>query len=633
MEKIIQIEYQGRGFSIEESAYQLFQSYEKDLKGFFSKEEDGDEIVADLQYRMAEILEQKSSGSTLYTKDIEDLMEIIGKPSDFETNEKQNEKEAPLFSEIKEKLFRDKKDKIIAGVCSGIANHFAIDPIIVRLIFVLFTIFNIVTFLSFNLGILAYIIFWIILKPAELKPNVSKKLFRNPKDKILGGVCGGIAPFFNVDTWIVRLLFISPILLGFLSNTANFSHVNIDLISSSFYSLSFMSYFLLWFIIPLAKVDTDYMLLKGEPININTIQKKTSMQQFSNNSQNGLNKFLKVIAYFVIAIIVMIMIPTAIGILIGVLFSYNIAEVVLFTDTNKILALLSLTFFIALPIVGLITWIIRSILGYKPNKSLRAVFIGLNILGWVSIMLLAVSMAKQNNSYSTSTQRFNLSAKIDTLLIRSTDTSNQYNETIFFDLDQINYLMEKTKDSNRVKSVDIDYRESTDTSISIEIEKSATGPNRGYAFEHANKAGFNYILDSNTLKLPAHVSLSNKEPYYMQNVQVTIYVPAGKTVITSKKYNRLINKSFHSSRHGIHINHHDRNVDEDYVFTNHTPAQIEKSNTEEALKEAEEKKKEVEELNKQLIEEKERELEEARKIFEREQKEQQQAIDELKNKK
>ncbi len=633
MEKIIQIEYQGRSFSIEESAYQLFQSYEKDLKNFFSKEEDGDEIVADLEYRMAEILEQKSAGSTLYIKDIEDLMEMIGKPADFETTENPKEKEAQLFSEIKEKLFRDKKDKIIAGVCSGIANHFAIDPIIVRLIFVLFTIFNIVTFLSFNLGILAYIIFWIILKPAELKPNVSKKLFRNPKDKILGGVCGGIAPFFNIDTWIVRLLFLSPILLGFVSNTANFSQVNIDLISNSFYSLSFLSYFLLWFIIPLAKVDTDYMLLKGEPININTIQKKTSMQQFSNASQNGLNKFLKVIAYIIIAIIVMIMIPTAIGILIGVFFSYNIAEVVLFTDTNKILALLSLVFFIALPVVGLILWIIRSILGYKPNKSLRAVFIGLNILGWVSIMILAASMAKQNNSYSTSIQKINLPASVDTLLIQSTDTSNQYNETIFFDLDQIHYLMEKTKDSNRVKSVDIEYLETNDSSISIEIEKSATGQNRGFAFEHANTAGFDYILDKNILKLPAHVTVSNKQPYYMQNVQVTIYVPAGKTVITSKKYNRLIDKSFHSSKHGVHFNHHNRNVDEDYVFSNRSPEQMQNTDTEQALKDAEEKKKEVEELNKKLIEEKERELDEARKNFEKEQKEQQEAIEALKIKK
>ncbi len=623
MEKIIQIEYQGRNFSIEESAYQIFQEYENDLKIFFSKEEEGEEIVADLQYRMAEILEQKSSNGTIYKKDIEELIEMIGKPADFEKGDgeaQQQENKSNPFADIQKKLFRDKKDKIIAGVCSGIANYFSIDPIIVRLIFVLFTTFNIITFLSFNLGIVAYVIFWIILSPAVLKPNVSKKLFRNPKDKILGGVCSGIAQFFNVETWIVRLLFLSPILLGFLSSHSNFSFVNIELISHSFYSLSFMSYMLLWFIIPVAKVTTDYMLLKGEPININTIQNTTTMQDVSNSSHNGLNKFLKIIAYFIIGIIILIMIPTAIGILIAVLFSYSVADIVLFTTANKVLALLSLGLFVALPVIGLITWLIRKMMGYKPNKSLRAVFIGLNTLGWVSLILLAASMVKQNNTYSSTTQKIILPQAIDTLYIESTDTSNLYNEVVFFDLNQANYLMEKTADYNLIKSVDIDYEETNDTSIYIEIEKSSFGENRGFAFKHATDAIFDFQIDNNKLKLPAHVTVSNNEPYYMQNVQVTVYVPKGKTVITAKKYNRQINRSFHSSKHGIYINHHDRDVDEDYVYTNTSEKEIEKSYKEDELKEAQEKLKETEQENEELIKEKERELEEAKKKLEEDRK-------------
>lgn len=83
-------------FSIEESAYQIFQQYELDLKQFFSKEE-GDEIFADLQYRMSEILEQRCGQQTIYKKDIEALLiEMIGKPIDFETNDTGNEKKWTL---------------------------------------------------------------------------------------------------------------------------------------------------------------------------------------------------------------------------------------------------------------------------------------------------------------------------------------------------------------------------------------------------------------------------------------------------------------------------------------------------------------------------------------------------------
>ncbi|HQW47725.1 MAG TPA: hypothetical protein PLZ98_11635, partial [Chitinophagaceae bacterium] len=106
MEKIIQIEYQGRNFSIEESAYQIFQQYELDLKQFFSKEEEGDEIFADLQYRMSEILEQRCGQQTIYKKDIEALIEMIGKPIDFETNDTGNEKKSTLYTSLKKKLFR-----------------------------------------------------------------------------------------------------------------------------------------------------------------------------------------------------------------------------------------------------------------------------------------------------------------------------------------------------------------------------------------------------------------------------------------------------------------------------------------------------------------------------------------------
>jgi len=207
MDKILQINYQNRTLQIEESAYQAFQTYESELKTFFLKEEEGAETFADLQNRMAEILEQKNALSTIVMKDIDELIATIGRPADFDENytaETTQEKKAPV--EEKRKLFRNKKDKVIAGVCSGIANYFAIDPIAVRLIFALFSICTIITLFEFPIGIVAYILFWIFLKPKQLEINVTQKLFRNPKDKVLGGVCSGLAHFFNTETWLVRLV-------------------------------------------------------------------------------------------------------------------------------------------------------------------------------------------------------------------------------------------------------------------------------------------------------------------------------------------------------------------------------------------------------------------------------------------
>ena len=60
------------------------------------------------------------------------------------------------------RLYRSRSDKVFGGVCSGIARYFEIDPVLVRLLWVIFTL------ISMGLGIVAYIIAWIIV-PEEPK--------------------------------------------------------------------------------------------------------------------------------------------------------------------------------------------------------------------------------------------------------------------------------------------------------------------------------------------------------------------------------------------------------------------------------------------------------------------------------
>ena len=61
------------------------------------------------------------------------------------------------------KLYRSGKDKMLGGVCGGIAEYFDVDPTLVRLAWILFTLF-------YGVGLLAYILFWIVIP-------------RNPKQK------------------------------------------------------------------------------------------------------------------------------------------------------------------------------------------------------------------------------------------------------------------------------------------------------------------------------------------------------------------------------------------------------------------------------------------------------------------
>lgn len=66
-------------------------------------------------------------------------------------------KTSKKFSIGKEKhLYRSSKNKIIAGVCGGLGEYFGVDPVIIRLLWVLLTLMG-------GSGIILYIIFWIIV--------------------------------------------------------------------------------------------------------------------------------------------------------------------------------------------------------------------------------------------------------------------------------------------------------------------------------------------------------------------------------------------------------------------------------------------------------------------------------------
>lgn len=122
------------------------------------------------------------------------------------------------------RLYRDRWDKKISGVCGGLGQFLFIDPTIIRLFFVVICIFT---------GILPvlilYIAAWMLipLGPSTYIAFECKKLYRSIKNRKISGICGGIAEILNIDSTVVRLvvlfaLFITgviPILVTYIVGT------------------------------------------------------------------------------------------------------------------------------------------------------------------------------------------------------------------------------------------------------------------------------------------------------------------------------------------------------------------------------------------------------------------------------
>lgn len=172
MNKTLTINISGIVFNIEEDAYEALKSYLGKIKRHFSSEEGCEEIVADIESRLAEILKAKihAGKQVLVMADINEAIAVMGQPEDFadsNTHEENKKQETHghataqgYYGNKRRRVFRDPDSKILGGVCSGIGNYFDIDPLWIRLGLV-------IMFFGFGSGLLLYIILWIIIPEAR----------------------------------------------------------------------------------------------------------------------------------------------------------------------------------------------------------------------------------------------------------------------------------------------------------------------------------------------------------------------------------------------------------------------------------------------------------------------------------
>jgi len=161
MNKTISINIGGLFFQIDEEAYKLLENYLDSLKKHFENTEGKEEILQDIESRIAEIFQVKiEKGASLITPaDVEDAIKILGKPDDIDSSGENQEAKKGKSSGFKKRLYRDEDNKVLGGVCSGLGHYFNVDPVWFRIGFI-FALF------VFGSSALIYLILWIIIPQA-----------------------------------------------------------------------------------------------------------------------------------------------------------------------------------------------------------------------------------------------------------------------------------------------------------------------------------------------------------------------------------------------------------------------------------------------------------------------------------
>lgn len=162
MKKTFTINISGTVFHIEEDAYEVLQQYLINLKNHFGNDDEGKEIIADIEARIAEIFSTKTSDDkkVITIGWVNEVVETMGTPEDFAEEEGDDEPSIASEAKRKRRLYRDPDHRVLGGVCGGLGAYFGMDPVILRIIFaVLFLITS-------GAALLAYLILWIAVPKA-----------------------------------------------------------------------------------------------------------------------------------------------------------------------------------------------------------------------------------------------------------------------------------------------------------------------------------------------------------------------------------------------------------------------------------------------------------------------------------
>ncbi len=489
MKKTFTVNISGIIFNIDEDAFAKLDFYLKSLKEYFLDNESSDEIISDIELRIAELFGNNISNSKqVITIDVVDnVIEQLGTP--FEINDENNENSnfEKNSTKTQKRLYRNSDEKIIGGVCSGIASYFNIDVVFIRIIFILFFIFG-------GSGLLIYLILWLVVPEAK---TISEKLQMKGEninveniEKKIKNEFDGLKKRFGVYKKDISDAYDNA---KKKVKTNNFEQV-ISLI------LTILSIFGKIFIITIGILFVSIGL------------------------------FLLIGLLYSALVTKSLITITSVGM--TSLSINQLLNIILTNSYDKTLAIVSILIIIGIPLLMIIYNGIKLIfrLKYQIRYFSLSVF-----LVWLSgVMLLTFVSIKTSQKFSkrnfVKEEKNILQPKNNILYIKTSLNSYYNNQTeylgkwnIIFDNNDMHYFEKPT----------IHIIRNSDKYLKIELFKISNGFDIQDASDNANSIHYNFIQKDDTLLLNSYFHLTENEVWRNQKLKIFLYIPENINYIYS----------------------------------------------------------------------------------------------------
>ena len=184
----------GYAFTIETDAYEELGAYLSDIRTCFSSDDSADEIVADIEERIAELLRERCiAGMVVDLPMILDIKKRIGNPKELaqedadasfkpEAEQAEQPKQEKKTEKKNKRIYRNIDERVLGGVCAGLGTYFGLDKVLFRIIFLVLFFISIISNEEIVLfPILAYICLWIAM-PAARTAEQKREMKGKPMD-------------------------------------------------------------------------------------------------------------------------------------------------------------------------------------------------------------------------------------------------------------------------------------------------------------------------------------------------------------------------------------------------------------------------------------------------------------------
>ncbi|GIM53248.1 hypothetical protein CAPN004_22780 [Capnocytophaga cynodegmi] len=614
MDKTHNISLGGFSFLIEDKAYQELSKYLNEVRKSLGNTSDTNEIIYDVEQRMAELLKAQMKGrEVIVNQDVDYLISVLGRPEQYVDLEEETQKEAKFTTNEKQnriveffrhkRLYRDLENKLLAGVFAGFGHFlaiektwlrfaylwlFALSALIFRHIFYFSKVDSIVVFFPW---LAIYVLLALIIPSAkttaeklamrgkavnidtissikEIKMRNGLQLTRSLENRKLFGVFGGLSKHYGWNVTGVRIAYLVltlatiPLFEGFF--TFMFILCYVFLVLSMNKRKTFFEKEDDYLIEDDFNAESDFSQENAPKQKMEFVCKKSDFSIWS-----IIRGFFKGVLYVIIGFVLLILLFNLLSLLLA-LFGIGIAgwgvgfSVLTLTDYLSFIvegnwqlwiAYFSAASLFILPVlvISILCLKLFSKKGYQVSKAWILLNVFLFFFGVMGVITVSVDTFKHFQAYDSVEERIPFAVS-DTISLSYEKQPHRY-----YKYDILNFGSPILKDDNEIiaKGDFVRFRigETSEKEPYIILKKYSRGRNLSDAQAKASQVKYNLKIEANKIVLPEKYSLGENPKIRDQRIEVVLYLPQGKHITSSDEELSVLefrsNKWIDISRGGV----------------------------------------------------------------------------------